>query len=94
MQQGVAVVAARVDGLTEIVADEVTGVLVDPVDPGALAGVLDRLAGDHRLAERMGRNGQRRVAQFDEESMVDRLVQVYTGTTPRRRRVDLVGSPS
>jgi glycosyltransferase involved in cell wall biosynthesis len=94
MQQGVAVVAFRVDGLPEMVDDGTTGLLVDPESPGSLAEALDRLAGDARLARTMGRNGRCRVALFDEESMLDGLVRVYTGMTSRRRSTDLAGMPS
>lgn len=94
MQQGVAVVATRVDGLSEIVDDGGTGLLVDPEAAGNLASALDRLAGDPRLAQTMGRNGQRRVALFDEESMLDGLVQVYTSTRSRRRTTDPAGMRS
>ena len=94
MQQGVAVVAFRVDALPEIVEDEVTGLLIDTVAPGALAEALDRLAGDPELAETMGRNGQRRVARFDLASTLDGLEAVYAGTPTRRRRADLVGVAS
>ena len=94
MQQGVAVVAARVDGLSEMVDDGETGLLVDPEAAGNLASALDRLAGDPRLARTMGRNGQRRVALFDEESMLDGLERVYAGTTSPLGRADLVRMPS
>ena len=94
MQQGVAVVALRVDALPEIVADGSTGILVDPASPTALATALDRLAGDPQLAQTMGWNGRRRLTLFDEESMLDGLERVYTGTTSRRGRADLVGMPS
>ena len=94
MQQGVAVVATRVDGLSEIVDDGVTGLLVDPASPRALASALDRLAADQRLARSMGSSGQRRVALFDVESMLDSLVRVYTGTTSQRHLAELAGIPS
>jgi glycosyltransferase involved in cell wall biosynthesis len=94
MQQSVAVVAARVDGLPEIVDDGTTGLLVDRESPGSLARALDRLAGDARLAQDMGRNGCRRVALFDEESMLDGLARVYAGMTSRRHNADLAGMPS
>lgn len=87
MQQGVAVVASRVDALSEIVADGTTGLLVDPLAPGSLASALDRLASDQQLAQTMGRNGRRRLALFDRESMLDGLEQVYADIRARGHRV-------
>ncbi len=94
MQQGVAVVAARVDGLPEIVHEGATGILVEPESPCDLAKALDRLADDPRLAEAMGKNGQRRVALFDDGSMLDALMRAYTGRRVGPRGADLVGIQS
>ena len=49
------VVASAHGGLTSIVADGETGVLVPPDDPGALAAALDSLEGSRTTATRMGR---------------------------------------
>jgi glycosyltransferase involved in cell wall biosynthesis len=49
------VVATAVDGTPEVVDDGVTGLLVAPQDPPALAAALARVLGDAGLRERMGR---------------------------------------
>jgi glycosyltransferase involved in cell wall biosynthesis len=54
MAAGLAVVASRVGAVDEIVTDGVDGALVPPGDPRALASVLERLAGDATLRERLG----------------------------------------
>ncbi len=80
MAQGRPVVASRVDGLPEIVDDGTTGLLVDPGDPYALAGALDRLAGDSALAEMLGAAGHERVKSFGLGGMVDAVLGVYEAT--------------
>jgi len=52
--EGLPVVASRVGGLPEIVADGVTGLLVPPGDPNALAAALIRLLEDPSLRRRFG----------------------------------------
>ncbi|HEX3874586.1 MAG TPA: glycosyltransferase family 4 protein [Solirubrobacteraceae bacterium] len=52
---GCCVVASAHGGLTEIVRDGETGLLVAPDDPAALAGALRRLAGDPGLRSRLAR---------------------------------------
>lgn len=52
------IVATRVGGNGEIVADGVNGLVVPPADPGALAAALARLLKDPDLADRMGRAGR------------------------------------
>src|SRR5439155_1687474 len=53
------VVASNVGGITDIVADGETGLLVPPADPVALAAALERLATDAPLAERLADAGRR-----------------------------------
>ena len=48
------VVASRIGQIPEVVRDGVTGVLVPPSDPAALAAAVDRLAGDPAAARAMG----------------------------------------
>ena len=54
---GLAVVAAAIPGVTELV-DERTAVLVPPGDPGALADAVASLAADRRRLARLGRAGR------------------------------------
>lgn len=63
MAAGKPVVATRVGGLMESVLDNVTGVLVPPRDPEALAGAIAKLARSPALAESMGKQGRKRVEQ-------------------------------
>ena len=72
------VVASRVGGLAEVVQDDVTGRLVSPADPAALAGALGELLGSAELRGRLGAAGPARVAQgFLAEQMVDAYEALY-----------------
>ena len=51
------VVATQVGGISDIVTDEETGLLVSQRDPAALAAAIDRLLGDDALTERLGQAG-------------------------------------
>jgi len=64
MATGLAVVASRVGGLTEIVEDGVTGQLTEPENPSALAQSLLRLIDDSTLAQKMGCAGRQRAKQL------------------------------
>jgi len=57
----VPVVATQVGGIPEVVRDGVTGLLVPPASPRALAEALLRLAENEDLRQRMGREGRRDV---------------------------------
>ncbi|MGC1968328.1 MAG: glycosyltransferase family 4 protein [Candidatus Acidiferrales bacterium] len=64
MATGLAVVASRVGGLTEIVEDGVTGLLTESENPAALAESLLRLIDDNTLAQKMGCAGRQRAQQI------------------------------
>ncbi len=63
MASGLPVAASRVGGLEESVLDGVTGFLVPPGDPLALAEALEKLLRDGDLRRRMGRAGAERVEE-------------------------------
>lgn len=63
MAAGVPVIASNFPLWREIVEGNQCGICVDPLDPKAIAQAIDYLATHPEEAERMGRNGQRAVAE-------------------------------
>jgi glycosyltransferase involved in cell wall biosynthesis len=61
MEAGLPVIASRVSGIPEVVADGQTGWLVPPEDPERLAGALAAALADPDEARRRGEAGRRRV---------------------------------
>jgi phosphatidyl-myo-inositol dimannoside synthase len=73
---GKPVVGGRSGGVEDAVSDGETGFLVDPVDPGAVAGKLIRLLRDPDLAAGLGANGRKRVEQsFTWDTIARRLFE-------------------
>jgi glycosyltransferase involved in cell wall biosynthesis len=78
MAAGVPVVATRVGGNPEVVEEGVTGLLVPPRDPQALASGICRLLENPELGSRFGRAGRQRVTQhFSLERMVRETETLY-----------------
>jgi glycosyltransferase involved in cell wall biosynthesis len=75
---GLAVVAAAIPGVTEVV-DERTAVLVPPGDPEALAAAVASLAADERRRERLGRAARA-------------LAEEHTWQCRARRALDAAGA--
>jgi len=72
------VVATRVGGTPEAVEDGVTGLLVPPRDPKALAEAIIALLQDRERAEAMGQAGRERVERyFSAERMVQETEALY-----------------
>ena len=75
---GKPVVATRVGGQVESVADGETGLLCPPKDPEAMADAMARLIASPESRAQMGRNARRRVLdQFSKDRMVQALEGVY-----------------
>ncbi len=78
MACGTPVVGSAVGGIQYSVSDGVTGYLVPPHDPAALAARLTQLYANPVLAGAMGRAGIRRArAMFTWERITQQLVEVY-----------------
>ena len=78
MEAGLPVVATRVIGSEEVVDDGVTGALVRPVDPAALAAAIACLLADTALRRRQGTAGRRRYeARFIRARMAADTAAVY-----------------
>jgi glycosyltransferase involved in cell wall biosynthesis len=89
MACGLPIVATRVGGTPEVVADGVTGLLVPPRDPAALASALLRLHRDEAATQRLGRAGRDRVEQdFDIRRMVASYEALYLGSIPASLEAD------
>lgn len=71
MSQGRPMVATTAVGAVAggLVRDGVTGLVVAPGDPGALAGAIDRLLDDRPLRERLGAAARAAVAPYTYEAM-------------------------
>jgi glycosyltransferase involved in cell wall biosynthesis len=78
MAAGLPVVATRVGGVPDIVADGETGILVPPDDEAGLAEAIARLLRDPQLARSMGEAGRRRQrVEFTIEATVGRVEALY-----------------
>ena len=78
MAAGKPVIATQVGGLPELVEDGVTGFLVPPGDPEALASSISRLLSREGLMEQIGRNAWERVQRhFTMEQMAKKNEDYY-----------------
>lgn len=88
MMAGLPVLATGVGGVPELVEDGVTGLLVPPRDPEALAWALARLLSDPPVRRRMGAAGREKaVREFRLDRMLEETSRLYKellGTARRR----------
>ena len=82
MACGTAVVGSRVGGIPEVVDEGVTGLLVPPDDPAALADALNALLRDPARAAAMGRAGRdRAVTEFSWDAVAGQTAALYAELT-------------
>jgi glycosyltransferase involved in cell wall biosynthesis len=78
MSAGLPIVASRVGAIPEVVDDEITGVLVPPDDPSALAAALLRLLREPELrGDFVAAGFSRLMSRFSVERMAARTAAVY-----------------
>jgi len=78
MASGLPVVASRVSGIPEAIEDGVSGVLVPPGDPGALAQALARVVTEDGFADRLGVGARHRaIADFDRRTCAQALAPLF-----------------
>ncbi|HEX8949988.1 MAG TPA: glycosyltransferase family 4 protein [Dissulfurispiraceae bacterium] len=73
------IVAAKVGGIPEIVTHGLNGLLVPPGDCASGARESVKILKDRALAEKLGNEGRKRVAAFDNSWMVEKTVELYRG---------------
>jgi glycosyltransferase involved in cell wall biosynthesis len=83
---GVPVVATRIGGIPEVVEDGVTGLLVPPEDPPALAEAIERVLADPAAAAARARAARKRCEErFSREASIGRLLALYDELLAARR---------
>jgi glycosyltransferase involved in cell wall biosynthesis len=72
------VVASDVGGISDVIRNGETGLLVGEKDPAALAAAISRLLRDRNLAERLARQGQRHAQKyFDWRHIAVQVMAIY-----------------
>lgn len=90
MGLGKPLLATTVGGLPEVVADAVSGLMIPPADPSAVAAGIALLMNDPALRVRLGEAGRRRVREnFTPEILARRWVDYYQSLLGANHRVTL-----
>jgi sugar transferase (PEP-CTERM/EpsH1 system associated) len=81
------VVAADVGGIPEVIRDGMHGLLVDPLDPAAIAAALARYAAEPLLARAHGDAGRARIEQqYSMQAMLNQYLDLYDGLCSSKLR--------
>ena len=86
MAAGLPVIASDVGGISEIVDDDLTGILLPAGEAAALAEALRSLLADPVTRSRMGDEARARTSRFSTRSWMERLTAVYSELPTKTRR--------
>jgi sugar transferase (PEP-CTERM/EpsH1 system associated) len=88
MATGLPVIGTRVGGIPEVVQEHVTGQIVPPRDPQALAQAIATYVTQPKLAARHGAAGLERVSQhYSMASMLSQYLEMYDSLLERKIKV-------
>ncbi|MDA0991874.1 MAG: glycosyltransferase [Verrucomicrobia bacterium] len=86
MAQAVAVIVTQVGGLPELVEDGVSGLVIPPRDPDALAAALQRLAADSSYRETLGAAARQRIqSHFNITATIDNTIAAFRNAIADRK---------
>ncbi len=89
---GKPVVAGRSGGSEDAVVDGVTGTLVNPDDPAAIARAIQALIQDPALSQRLGKGGREWVVRtLNLDSLAERVLALLKGTLQPQRHCGAKG---
>jgi glycosyltransferase involved in cell wall biosynthesis len=77
MRLGLPIIATKVGGIPEVVAEDEQALLIPPRDTGAMMQAITRLIDDDPLRLRLASAGPRRADMFTERSMCDAWSRIY-----------------
>ena len=77
MAAGRPVVASDVGGLSEIIENEVNGLLIPARDEEALAAAMRRLVEDPALVDHLGQHARQAATRYARGPSIDKVIQVY-----------------
>jgi len=90
MSAGRPVIASRIGGISDLVTDGETGLLIEPGDMLALRQAIELLLSNPELRRHMGQAALQKVVEFQAGTIVPRIEQVYedllkknTGSEPK-----------
>ena len=88
MMFGKPVIGGAVEGMREVIDDQVTGLLAQPDDVESLTGCLRRLLGDRELRQRCAAGGRARfLDRYELQRVTPQAFEAYRAVAERHRRM-------
>ena len=77
MKSGLPVIGSSVGGITDVIKNEVNGLLVEEKNPKALANAIERIISDEELRKKIIENSQETVKEFSPHTIGEKYCELY-----------------
>lgn len=94
LAHGIPVIASKRGGIPEALEDGVTGVIVDPDEPGSLGRAMRRVSEERDWAARLGATGAQRLSRFSEDGALGAYESVYAEASRARETAEASEAPT
>jgi glycosyltransferase involved in cell wall biosynthesis len=84
MSMKVPVIVTNVCGISSIVKDSNSGIVIEPRKPKVIASAIKKLFFDKKLREKLGRNAVRTAKMYEWKKIAKRYIDVYKDVLKRR----------
>ncbi len=78
MACGTPIVTTNVAGVPELVENGKNGLLVAPKNEKQLTAAINKIIGNKKIAEEIGKNNRKKAAQYDWKLVAEKMEKVYT----------------
>jgi len=90
MVLGRPVIASRIDGITEVVTNNINALLFNPGDEYGLSEAIQRLICDRNLADKLGANARKHVVNnFAIEKSIQKTTELYLDLFVKNKPSDI-----
>ena len=88
MAMQIPVITSDICGIQELVEDGVSGILVPPKNPEAIADGIKKLLKNSKLRERMGKEGRKKIEKdFNIKTEFKKLEKIFQEVVNERKRI-------
>ena len=77
MSYGVPCIGTKTGGITEIVQDRKNGMLIKPMDTGAISSAVNRMLSDGKLRKNLSKNARITAGKFRFDNLIKKMESVY-----------------
>jgi len=86
MESHIPVIATSVGGITDIVKNEINGLMVPPKDSASIAKAIERIISDKELRKKIVKNSEMTVSEFSTSTIANQYLEIFKSLVENSRK--------